>query len=96
MDREYITYGKFSAGTILGNMENITIFESRSSTISISSNIELRKNSAFVVHCAVLLLGVAREDFGFFCLQELPLWNHDGIWHIEESIVLKIIIPKFY
>ena len=41
MDREKITYGKFSAGTILGNMENITIFKSRSASISIWRNIKI-------------------------------------------------------
>ena len=53
-------------------------------------------NSAFIVHCSVLLLRVAREDISSFGLQELALWNHNRIWHIEDSIVLKIIIPEFY
>ena len=77
-------------------MKNITIFNISSSSISIRRDVKLWKNSAFVVHCAVLLLGVAREDFSSFSLQELPLRDHDGIWYVENSVVLKIIIPKFY
>ena len=51
-------------------MKNITIFKSISSSISICRNIELRKNSTFVVHRAVLFLRVAREDFCSLCLQD--------------------------
>ena len=52
------------------------------------------KDSAPIVNSAVLFLRVPREDFGFLRLEELSLWHHNRIGHIENSIVLETVIPK--
>ena len=52
------------------------------------------KDAALIVDSAVLLLRVPRKYFGLLRLEKLALWDHNRIWHCEDSIVLETVVPK--